>query len=94
VVPAMPASIPKAMTRAPMGVAMNWSTIEPIGARLFIDALCVGTRGNPVMVVVMLDDPARRHLSLDNAGRRHLAFDVFTLTVTRPVEVGCRRWCR
>jgi hypothetical protein len=73
---------------------MNWSIIEPIGARLFIDALCVDARGNPVMVVVMLDDPARRHLSLDNAGRRHLAFDVFTLTVPRPVEVGCKRWCR
>jgi hypothetical protein len=94
VVPAMPASIPKAMTRAPMGVAMNWSTIEPIGARLFIDALCVDPRGNAVMVVVMLDNPARRHLSFNDAWRRHLALDVFTLAIPRPVQVGCERWCR
>lgn len=57
---------------------------------LFIDPFRVDARSDTVMVVVMLYNLPRRHLSLHVAWWRHLALDVLTLAVSRPVKVGCK----
>jgi hypothetical protein len=58
--------------------------VECIGARFFIDPFRVDARRDGVMVVVMLHNPACRHLSLHDPWWRHFALDVLTLAIAGP----------
>jgi hypothetical protein len=66
--------------------------VECIGARFFIDPFRVDARRDGVMVVVMLHNPACRHLSLHDPWWRHSALDVLTLAIARAVKVGGEGW--
>ena len=94
-----PRAVPEAVSRTPRVIVVEGLVVVGVCPRLSVDPLLrEHAWGYFVVIVVMLDDLRRCHLSFNDAGRR-LSFNfsplvVFPFAVPRTIVICGERRCR